>query len=121
MTDYESRFKLVFVSICEDANGDNEAFAFFNNGSFVINNEGKATLQVVDVNGRILKSESINGCANVNVNAVDGVYMLRLINGNSVKVQNRSINNSLCSLKTFRPKKNAPCFGAFFFLFNFAD
>ncbi|MBO7617993.1 MAG: T9SS type A sorting domain-containing protein, partial [Bacteroidales bacterium] len=43
--------------------------------------------QVVDVTGRILKSETINGCANVNVNAAPGVYMLRLINGNNVKVQ----------------------------------
>ena len=82
-TDYASRFRLVFAT--GNSNGDN--FAFFNNGSFVINNEGEATLQVVDVTGRILKSESINGCANVNVNAAPGVYMLRLMNGNDVKVQ----------------------------------
>ena len=83
-TDYENRFKLVFATGNND-NDDN--FAFFSNGSFVINNEGEATLQVIDVNGRILKSESINGCANVNVNAAQGVYMLRLVNGNDVKVQ----------------------------------
>ena len=83
-TDYASRFKLVFV--CGDANDDND-FAFFSNGSFVINNEGNATLQVVDVTGRILKSESINGCANVNVNVAPGVYMLRLIRGNDEKTQ----------------------------------
>ena len=81
-TDYESRFKLVFAT----GNAD-DTFAFFSNGSFVINNEGNATLQVLDVTGRILKSESINGCANVNVNAAPGVYMLRLINGDNVKVQ----------------------------------
>ena len=81
-TDYESRFKLVFATGNNDDN-----FAFFSNGSFVINNEGEATLQVIDINGRILKSESINGCANVNVNAAQGVYMLRLVNGNDVKVQ----------------------------------
>ena len=83
-TDYESRFKLVF------ATGDNskeDNFAFFSNGSFVINNEGNATLQVIDVTGRIIKCESINGCANVNMNAAPGVYMLRLINGDNVKVQ----------------------------------
>ena len=83
-TDYASRFKLVFV--CGDANVDND-FAFYSNGNFVINNEGNATLQVVDVMGRILKSESINGCVNVNVNAAPGVYMLRLVNGDNVKVQ----------------------------------
>ena len=84
-TDYESRFKLVFV--CGDANGDNYTFAFYSNDNWVINNEGKATLQVIDVNGRILKSESINGCANVNVNEAPGVYMLRLINGDNMKTQ----------------------------------
>ena len=81
-TDYESRFKLVFATGNNDDN-----FAFNSNGSFVINNEGEATLQVIDVNGRILKSESINGCTNVNVNAAQGIYMLRLVNGNDVKVQ----------------------------------
>ena len=83
-TDYESRFKLVF------ATGDNskdDNFAYFSNGSFVINNDGKATLQVIDIMGRILKSENINGCANLNVNAAPGVYMLRLVNGDNVKVQ----------------------------------
>ncbi|MBR5725284.1 MAG: choice-of-anchor J domain-containing protein, partial [Muribaculaceae bacterium] len=83
-TDYTSRFKLVFAT-GNNSNSDN--FAFFSNGSFVINNEGNATLQVIDVTGRILKSESINGCANVNVNAAAGVYMLRLVNGDNVRVQ----------------------------------
>ena len=83
-TDYASRFKLVFVC---GSSTSSDTFAFFSNGSWVINNEGNATLQVVDVTGRILKSESINGCANVNVNAAPGVYMFRLINGENVKTQ----------------------------------
>ena len=83
-TDYANRFKLVFAT-GDNSNDDN--FAFFSNGSFVINNEGNAELQVIDIMGRIVKSESINGCANVNVNAAPGVYMLRLINGDNVKVQ----------------------------------
>ena len=82
-TDYEGRFKLVFV--CGDTSDD--TFAFYNNGSWVINNEGEATLQVIDVNGRILKSESINGNSNIDMNAAAGVYMLRLVNGDNVKVQ----------------------------------
>ena len=83
-TDYANRFKLVFAT-GDNSNDDN--FAFFSNGSFVINNDGAAILQVIDVMGRIVKSESINGCTNVNVNAAPGVYMLRLINGNNVKIQ----------------------------------
>ena len=81
-TDYASRFKLVFATGNADDN-----FAFFSNGNFVINNEGMATVQVIDINGRIMSSETINGCANVNVNAAAGVYMIRLINGENVKVQ----------------------------------
>ena len=83
-TDYESRFKLVFAT-GNNSNDDN--FAFFSNGSFVINNEGEATLQVIDVTGRVLKNETINGCANVSVDGAAGVYMLRLINGDNMKVQ----------------------------------
>ena len=81
-TDYASRFKLVFAT-----GNANDSFAFFSNGSFIISNDGLATLQVVDVNGRILKNQTINGCASVNVNAAPGVYMIRLINGDNVKVQ----------------------------------
>ena len=82
-TDYASRFKLVFAT---GSNSDDN-FAFFSNGSFVISNEGEATLQVVDVTGRILNSETINGSASIHVDAAPGVYMLRLINGDNVKVQ----------------------------------
>ena len=81
-TDYATRFRLVFAT----GNNSTEDFAFFSNGNLVINNEGNATLQVVDVMGRILSSETINGSASINVNAA-GVYMIRLINGENVKVQ----------------------------------
>ena len=81
-TDYANRFKLVFATGNTDDN-----FAFYSNGNFVINNEGNAMLQVMDVTGRIISSESINGCTNLNVNAAPGVYMLRLVNGDNVKVQ----------------------------------
>ena len=81
-TDYASRFRLVFATGNSDDN-----FAFFSNGSLVISNEGNATLQVIDVNGRILNTETISGSANVNVNAAPGVYMVRLINGDNVRVQ----------------------------------
>ena len=81
-TDYANRFRLVFAT----GNND-ETFAFFSNGSLFVNNEGIATLQVVDVTGRIIKSESINGCANVNIDAAPGVYMVRLVNGDNIKVQ----------------------------------
>ena len=82
-SDYASRFKLVFAT----GNNSDDNFAFFNNGNFIISNDGEAVLQVIDVTGRILNSNTINGSASVNVNAAPGVYMLRLINGDNVKVQ----------------------------------
>ncbi len=87
LNDYESRFKLVFAAACEDVEGDSESFAFFSNGNWVINNNGKATLQVIDVIGRILSSETVNGSVSTTINVVPGVYMLRLVNGDNVKVQ----------------------------------
>ena len=84
-SDYASRFKLVFV--CGDANADSETFAFFRNGNWIIENAGDATLQVVDVMGRIVSNEECHGCQSKYLDVVPGVYMLRLIKGNDVRVQ----------------------------------
>ena len=87
-SDYASRFRLVFNAntICEDAEGDN-AFAFFNGSEWVVSNAGRATLQVVDMMGRVLSSETINSNAEIRINQPAGIYMLRLISGDGVRVQ----------------------------------
>ena len=82
-TDYATRFKLVFAT----GNATDDSFVFFSNGNWVINNYGKAIVQVVDVTGRILKSEQIEGSYSMSINAAPGVYMFRFISGNDVKVQ----------------------------------
>ena len=64
-----------------------EDFCFYSNGVFVIDNEGEATLQVIDLNGRVLSSENIYGSTSIQVDAAPGIYMLRLTNGDNVKVQ----------------------------------
>ncbi len=84
-TDYASRFKLVFAQ-GESANEDNFAF-MRDNHLLVLGIEGQATLQVIDLMGRILSSETINGNVSKAVNAPAGVYVLRLINGDEVKTQ----------------------------------
>ena len=84
--DNAARFTLVFAGLTGiEENSDN--FAFFSNGNVIVSNEGNAMLQVVDMNGRIVKSENINGTTSVSVEAVPGVYMLRLVNGDNMKVQ----------------------------------
>lgn len=85
--DYASRFKVVFVASSEVAEGDSETFAFNNNGNWIIANEGRATLQVVDLNGRILSSQQIEGSAETRIDAAPGLYLIRLINGENIKVQ----------------------------------
>ena len=83
-TDYTSRFRLVFAT---GSNDDSDNFAFCSNGNWIISNEGQATLQVIDITGRILSSETVNGSVSKAINAAPGVYVLRLINGDNVKVQ----------------------------------
>ena len=85
-TDYTSRFRLVFSPEANE-NGNNESFAFIANDEFIIANQGVATLQVIDLTGRILSTETINGSFNKPINMSKGVYMLRLINDNNVKTQ----------------------------------
>ena len=75
--------KLVFAT----GNAADDSFAFYSNGNWIINNDGQATLQVIDVTGRILSSETVNGSVSTTINAAPGVYMLRLVNGDNVKVQ----------------------------------
>ncbi|MBR0176752.1 MAG: T9SS type A sorting domain-containing protein [Bacteroidales bacterium] len=86
-TDYASRFRLVFGSDAASGDACEPSFAFFNGSEWVVSNQGRATLQVVDVMGRVLSSEQIDGNAEVSINQPAGVYMLRLVSGDSVKVQ----------------------------------
>ena len=86
-TDYASRFRLVFDADENGASTSSATFAFYNGNNWVISNMGSATLQVIDVMGRVLNSETLNGNAEIHLNQPAGIYMLRLINGNNVKVQ----------------------------------
>ena len=87
--DYTCRFKLVFAtnSICEDVDGGNETFAYFNGSAWVVNGvDGGAILQVVDMTGRVILSNDAK--AGISVNAMSqGIYVLRLIDGDNVKIQ----------------------------------
>ncbi len=85
-TDYASRFRLVFAT---GSSAEGDSFGFINAaGNFcVFGIEGEATLQVIDLTGRILSSEGFSGSYEKPINAATGVYMVRLINGNDVKTQ----------------------------------
>ena len=86
-SDYASRFRLVFNANENGASEGSASFAFFNGTNWTVSNMGEATLQVLDMTGCVLSSETISGNAEINLNQPVGVYMLRMVNGNNVKVQ----------------------------------
>ena len=86
--DYASRFKLVFCA--KDASTglvSDENFAFFSNGRLIVANEGESILQLVDVAGRVVSSETVIGSCSVGIDATHGLYLLRLVSGEKVKTQ----------------------------------
>ena len=83
-TDYESRFRLVFAAADEAVCGPSEAFAFISDGNIIVNGEG--TLQVIDLTGRVIFTGDAMNRVSTN-GMMPGVYVLRLINGDDVKVQ----------------------------------
>jgi len=87
-TDYASRFRLLF----SNSELADDTFAFFNGSKWIVNTEGEATLQVIDMMGRILSSQQIDGQMEIDIKAASGVYIMRVMNENNVKVQKVLIN-----------------------------
>ena len=85
-TDYESRFRLVFAT-GSSTSSETGNFAYYNGSQWVVSSEAEATLQVIDVMGRVLSSQTVNGSAELNINQAQGVYVLRLVNNNEIKTQ----------------------------------
>ncbi len=86
-TDYASRFRLVFSA--NGSNGDDN-FGFIDAaGNLVITDAtAGATLQIIDVMGRVVRSRDASNASAISTNGMTaGVYMLRLINGTNVKTQ----------------------------------
>ena len=88
-SDYAYRFKLVFnveIGEANGNNGDSDNFAFMSNGNLVINGiEGEATMQIVDVLGRVVSTEIVSGSYNKALNLRAGLYIINL-NGMTQKI-----------------------------------
>lgn len=90
LIDYASRFRLVFNDTFANSieNMSNGSFAIVNNGNLIINNvDGIATLEMIDITGRVISTETINGNCLKDVKVKAGVYTLRLIQGESIRTQ----------------------------------
>ena len=85
-TDYAYRFRLMFATGSNDQD-DNFCFVNAMGNLCIFGIEGEATLQVIDVTGRMLSSHQFNGSYEQKFNMAPGMYLLRLINGSEVKTQ----------------------------------
>ncbi len=88
MTDYASRFRLVFnANEMDGPSTGSGTFAFINNGNIIVTDaEAGAMLQMVDVTGRIIVCR--DAARHVSTSGMTpGVYVLRLIHSNDVKTQ----------------------------------
>lgn len=84
-TDSESRFMIVL----RDYSGVGETptmsdFAYTANGAIIVNGEG--TLQLIDMMGRVVKTQEISGVETI-CTSTSGVYVVRIICGKDVKTQ----------------------------------
>ena len=89
-TDRESRFRLVF-SGASIGSASTEPFAYISNGNIIIMADAiegafDVSLQVTDVMGRIIHSGDARNGVSTNGMA-SGLYLLRLINGDTVRTQ----------------------------------
>lgn len=85
-TDYACRFRLVFNNVTGiEENGVD--FAYFNGNNWTVSSEGEAVLQVVDMTGRLISSLVVEGIKQFDMDAVPGVYLFHLVNGNGMKSQ----------------------------------
>ena len=88
--DYASRFNVVF-HLDGDNNSESdvepvESFAFQMDGNLIVN--GMGTCQVFDLTGRLVSTNQLTDTQNtVALPQTAGIYMVRLVNGSSVKVQ----------------------------------
>ena len=85
-SDYKSRFRVVFSASGNDNESENTEFAFISDGNII--GHGTGTLQVIDMLGRQLLSRQVNSDFRLSISDLaPGVYVLRLMDGNQIKIQ----------------------------------
>ena len=100
-SDYNSRFRLMFTYTGIEENGEDgpstgsgteEPFAYYANGEIhLVETQDAATLQIVDILGRVVMTEDATNSVSTNWIA-PGVYVLRLITPNGTKIQKIILN-----------------------------
>ena len=86
--DNAERF-IIKLAMSNSNDGDNENFAFINNGMmYIYNIEGQGVVNVYDVTGRPVSEYNVAESANISTSDfAAGVYIIRMSDENGVKVQ----------------------------------
>ena len=86
--DNAERF-IIKLAMSNSNDGDNENFAFINNGMmYIYNIEGQGIVNVYDVTGRPVAEYNVETSANISTSDfAAGVYIIRMSDENGVKVQ----------------------------------
>lgn len=80
ISDYAARFKLVY-QMHRNVENQSDDFCYFADGRLVVPFiDGETTLQIIDMTGRIISSQSVNGSFNEALNLNTGVYVVRMSN-----------------------------------------
>lgn len=88
--DIASRFTLRFRNGCVNVNETFCPIIFRQNGDLSISGiQGESEIQIVDMLGRVISTESVNISGDVvrHINTTPGVYVVRLINNNNIYTQ----------------------------------
>lgn len=88
-SDYLSRFKL-FVNTDHSVGEatEKDSFAYYANGNIVLQDiENESVLEIVDLMGRIVKTQCVTASENTISIATAGMYLLRLTDGKAVRTQ----------------------------------
>lgn len=84
--DYASRFKLVFEGTGVEENSAIENFAIVEGNRVIIPMiEHESQLEIIDLTGRVISSQKVNGSFDQTLNVNAGIYLLRM-NGNVQKI-----------------------------------
>ena len=88
-TDYTSRFRLVFSNGDAGRDACEPPFAYISNGEIrlLVETYQSASLQVIDMTGRVIRV-CTDVAHNISTSGISaGIYVLRLIDGDSVRMQ----------------------------------
>ncbi len=78
INDYAARFKLVY-QMHRNVENQSDDFCYFADGRLVVPFiDGETTLQIIDMTGRIISSQSVNGSFSEALNLNTGVYVVRM-------------------------------------------